>query len=139
MANATDIFIQMSEKKNAIISTTTNDNDENGIATTAKLNDESIVHFGRTDSYTDHGLAVSSSSKSKYNKPPPNQTRYSNNNNNGSTSYSASGSHGKNNSNSSSGGGGGNLLLVRPNEIPVYLQRSSFQIDDVLNCFRDGS
>jgi hypothetical protein len=137
MANATDIFIQMSEKKNAIISTTTNDNDENGITTTAKLNDESIVHFGRTDSYTDHGLAVSSSSRSKYNKPPPNQTMYSNNNNNGSTSYSASGSHGKNNFNSISGGGGGNLLLVRPNEIPVYLQRSSFQIDDVLNCFRD--
>lgn len=135
MANATDIFIQMSEKKNAIISTTTNDNDdENGItATTAKLNNESIVHFGRTDSYTDHGLAVSGSSRSKYNK---HQTRnYNNGTSCSANSNAARNAAGKNNFNG--GGGGGNLLLVRPDEIPVYLQRSSFRIDDVLNCFRD--
>jgi hypothetical protein len=149
MANATDIFIQMSEKKNAAISsassvtTTTNDNDENSITTTTdnNLNNESIDNkFGRTDSYTDHGL-VSSSSRSKYYKPPPTTQKKnpnnSNNNNNIDSSGSSSTAISNNAAATTTTSNTNTLLLVRPNEIPVYLQRSSFQMDDILNCFRD--
>lgn len=142
MANATDIFIQMSEKKNALTTassvTTTNDNDDenNSITTTANNLKESIHNnFGRTDSYTDHGLVLSSR-RSQY-TPHFNQKKKNSNTSNNNDSSGCSNSSSAISNAATLTSSNNVLLLVRPNEIPVYLQRSSFQIDDVLNCFRD--